>query len=201
MLERGIERGAIDAGLPAGNDFHGGTRSPSALVILLSSFRHGESSTGEADPPDVKRDFRNRRALKVRNVSTRDLFNEQRDRRFVAIVDCQIDRILAELRQLQLVDHQNQTGSDARFARRKLNLRVRIQRGHDRFAVRIDKGNPDPFLPFLDFVIAQFDGQGALRMGHGRFLGSETIERAENVEFATGIGGGGIAQGKNFNFH
>ena len=133
--------------------------------------------------------------------STFDLTYEQWNRCFVPLIHCQIDRILAELRQFQLLENENKTRRDGRLAAGKLHPSVRIQSGHDRRSIRIDKGNPDTSLSLFESFESQLDRQGALRMGHGRFLRGEPIKRAQDVQLAAGISRGRVAQSKNFYFH
>src|ERR1700688_1523696 len=126
---------------------------------------------------------------------------KQRNRCFMPIVYCQINRILIKSWQLQLLNAKSKRHGGSGIVAAKSHLSRSVYSWHHRCAIRIDKRNPDSFLSLFHAFETQLNRQRALRVGHRHFPRAQAIERAEDVQLACGINRSRIAQRKNFNFH
>src|SRR5205814_8870422 len=82
-----------------------------------------------------------------------------------------------------------------------MNVCSRFQRRHDRGAIGIDERNPDAFPSFFHTLKTQLHREGTLRVNYWCFSGVKAVEATEDIQLATGINSGCIAQSKDFNSH
>src|SRR5229473_6508984 len=126
---------------------------------------------------------------------------KERNRCFMPIIHCQIDRIFIKPWQLQLLNAKSKRHGGSGVVAAKSHLSRSVYSWHHRRAIRIDKRNPDSFLSLFHAFKTQFNRQRALRVRHRHFPCAQAIERAEDVQLACSINRSRIAQRKNFNFH
>lgn len=112
----------------------------------------------------------------------------------------EIDRIFAEVRQFQLLKLKNDTRGRAAFTRRKMHICPGIERRHHGVAIDVDEGNLNSLPSFFETLKPHFDRQRAERVSHRRAVRIDAVKRAEHIQFAARIRGGGVTKGEDFDF-
>ena len=118
----------------------------------------------------------------------------------MAIIDGDVDGILAWLIKFELLHVDNEIPDEKICVARDCNVHRHIDAGHYEAAVFIDEIHFHFVGAFLDAVEGNAKCDGTLRMDRGERAGDDRVERAEKVELPVVIGGR-VAQNRNLDGH
>ena len=127
-------------------------------------------------------------------------FHEEGDAHFVAIIDGDVDGVLAGLIEFELLDVDDEVADEEIGVARNDHIQGHIDAWHDEAAVFVDEVHFHFVGSFLDAVKGNAERDGTLRMDRGQLTCENGVKSAEKIQFPVVIGGR-VAQNRNLDGH